>query len=62
MTIVEVPIDELRPDAANPRRIGNAELESLTGSLRQWGFVQPVLARQADRAVIGGHRIDAVVQ
>jgi ParB-like chromosome segregation protein Spo0J len=56
MTVESVPIDSLHPDPANPRRIGDEELESLTRSLRQWGFVQPVLARREDSVVIGGHQ------
>jgi hypothetical protein len=56
LTVEEVGIDELRPDPANPRRIGEDELESLTRSLRQFGFVQPVLARREDRTVVGGHQ------
>lgn len=56
LAIEQVPIDQLHPDPANPRRIGDEELEALTRSLRQWGFVQPVLARKADRIVIGGHQ------
>ncbi len=56
VTVVDVPIDELRPEPANPRRIGEDELEALTRSLRSFGFVQPVLARTSDRTVIGGHQ------
>jgi len=56
LTIEHVPIDSLRPDPANPRRIGERELESLTRSLQQFGFVQPVLARKSDNVVIGGHQ------
>src|ERR1035437_2691416 len=56
LTIEAVPIDLLRPDPANPRRIGEEELDSLTRSLRQFGFVQPVLARKEDGVVIGGHQ------
>ena len=56
LTVEQVPIDLLRPDPANPRRIGDEELEALTRSLRQFGFVQPVLARREDRTVIGGHQ------
>jgi ParB/RepB/Spo0J family partition protein len=55
-TVEQVAIDSLRPDPANPRRIGEAELDSLTRSLRQFGFVQPVLARRQDGTVIGGHQ------
>jgi ParB-like chromosome segregation protein Spo0J len=56
MTIVDVPIDDLRPDPANPRRIGHAELEALTRSIREFGLVQRVLVRSEDRTVIGGHQ------
>ncbi|HLF76430.1 MAG TPA: DNA methyltransferase [Dehalococcoidia bacterium] len=56
LTVEMVPIDDLRPDPANPRRISNDQLESLTRSLGTYGFVQPVLARREDKVVIGGHQ------
>jgi DNA modification methylase len=56
LAVEQVAIDELRPDPANPRRISDDELESLTRSLRQFGFVQPVLARRDDKIVVGGHQ------
>jgi DNA modification methylase len=56
LTVEQVPLDQLRPDPANPRRIGEAELDALERSLRQFGFVQPILARKEDRVVIGGHQ------
>jgi DNA modification methylase len=56
LSVEQVPIDLLRPDPANPRRIGDEELDALERSLRQFGFVQPVLARREDRTVIGGHQ------
>ena len=56
LQVVEVPIDDLRPDPANPRRIGAVELEALTRSIREFGFVQPVLARSEDKTVVGGHQ------
>ncbi len=52
----QIPLDHLRPDPANPRRISEDELNALERSLRQFGFVQPVLARREDRTVIGGHQ------
>ncbi|MGE0227606.1 MAG: site-specific DNA-methyltransferase [Dehalococcoidia bacterium] len=54
--VEQVDIDSLRPDPANPRRISESELEALTRSLREFGFVQPVLVRREDRTVIGGHQ------
>ena len=52
----DLPIDDLRPDPANPRRISDSELESLTRSIEQFGFVDPVIARSEDKTVIGGHQ------
>ncbi len=54
--IVQVPIDDLHPDPANPRKIDAGQLDSLTRSLREFGFVQPVIARHEDHVVIGGHQ------
>jgi ParB-like chromosome segregation protein Spo0J len=56
LAVVEVSIDDLRPDPANPRRISDAQIEALTRSLQQFGFVQPVLARSEDKTAIGGHQ------
>ena len=55
LAIEHVPIDSLRPDPANPRRISDAELEALTRSLREFGLVDPIIA-QRDGTVIGGHQ------
>ena len=56
ITVEQVPIDQLRPDPTNPRRISDEELDALERSLRQFGFVSPVLARKEDGIVIGGHQ------
>ena len=56
LTMEQVPIDQLRPDPANPRRISDEELGAPERSIRKFGFVQPVLARRDDQTVIGGHQ------
>ena len=56
LTVDQVPIDQLRPDPANPRRIPDEELDALGRSIRQFGFVQPVLVRREDGTVVGGHQ------
>ena len=56
IVVEQVPIDLLRPDPANPRRIGDAELDALERSIREFGFVSPVLVRRADGTVIAGHQ------
>jgi ParB-like chromosome segregation protein Spo0J len=56
LQIAQVPIDELHPDPANPRTISSAELDALTRSIREFGLIQPILARHEDKMVIGGHQ------
>ena len=45
LQVVQVPIDDLHPDPANPRKISAEELDRLTRSLPEFGFLQPVIAR-----------------
>ena len=54
--ITHLPIGDLRPDPANPRRITDEELESLTRSVREFGLIDPIIARREDQVVIGGHQ------
>ncbi len=54
--IEHIPVNDLKPDPANPRRISEQELEALTRSIRQFGLVDPVIARKEDKTVIGGHQ------
>lgn len=56
LEITQVPIDLLRPDPANPRHMDEDEADALERSIRQFGFVQPVLARREDGTIIGGHQ------
>ena len=54
--VLEISIDELRLDPANPRRISDAQFEALRKSLQTCGLVQPVFARRWGRTVIRGHK------
>jgi ParB-like chromosome segregation protein Spo0J len=56
LQIVQVPIDELHPDPTNPRKISDEQLDTLTRNIREFGFLQPVIARHDDHIVIGGHQ------
>ena len=56
LKVEQAPIDDLRPDLANPLRIPRAELEALTRSIEEFGMVAPIIARAADKTVIGGHQ------
>src|SRR3990172_3502418 len=54
--IEHLPIEDLRPDPANPRKIAESELEALTRSIQEFGLVDPIIARRDDKSVIGGHQ------
>ena len=56
LEITQTPIGDLRPDPANPRRISDEELESLTRSISKFGMIDPIIARNEDKVVIGGHQ------
>lgn len=56
LAIQQVPIEDLTPDPANPRHITEGELEALTRSIREFGLVDPIIARKEDKTVIGGHQ------
>jgi len=51
-----VKLEDLRPDPFNPRRMSEEEMEALTRSIQQFGFVDPLIVRQGDMTVIGGHQ------
>jgi len=54
--IETVPIDTLKIDPANPRRISEEELEALTRSIDEFGMVDPLIVRRENRMVVGGHQ------
>jgi DNA modification methylase len=56
LAIEHVSIDELHPDPTNPRRINDGEMEALMRSMREFGFIDPVIVRREDSSVIGGHQ------
>jgi DNA modification methylase len=55
LQVTQVPIDDLRPDPVNARRMDEDELDALERGIRQFGVVQPIVARREDRVVIDGH-------
>lgn len=56
MKIETIDIDLLKPASYNPRNIDSEEMESLKRSLKQFGFVDPAIARTKDKMIIGGHQ------
>jgi len=59
LLVEEVSIERLHVDPANPRRIDPAELEALERSIREFGFLQPVVATRDGRIVAGHQRVAA---
>lgn len=65
MEILQIPIEDLKPNEKNPRRIKKSELESLKRSIKEFGFQEPVIVNKhkgRENILIGGHqRVKAAV-
>jgi len=56
LTMLTVPTLSLQPAPWNPRRIAPAARQRLRAGIERFGFVQPVIAREEDRLIVGGHQ------
>lgn len=54
--VESVAISTLNEAAYNPRKISREQLERLKGSIRQWGFVDPIIANRTTGNIVGGHQ------
>jgi hypothetical protein len=54
LRIIYRPIDELKPDPANPRRHSKKQIRQIRDSIEAFGFVVPILIDR-DGNVIAGH-------
>lgn len=60
--IEQIAPNRLNPAAYNPRKMGTAEMGHLRRSLREFGFVDPVIVRKQGLEIIGGHqRVKAAI-
>ena len=57
MDIVQVPVDEVKPNDYNPNRQSDHDFELLCRSIEEDGFTQPIIVnRTSNRIVDGEHR------
>lgn len=56
LQIEYVAIDTLKPWEKNPRKINKDDMDKLRRSIREFGFVDPLIVRKEDSRVIGGHQ------
>ena len=63
MDIINVKIEELKPNEKNPRTITKRELQKLMRSIKEFGFVDPVIVNKNKNRyniIVGGHqRVEA---
>ena len=58
ISIVEVPLNQLRPADYNPRKWDSEAVESLKQSIKSFGVVDPIIVNSAPNrqgVIIGGH-------
>ena len=56
------PLDRVIPYARNPRRRGDAAVAKVAGSIREFGWRQPLVVDRAGVLVVGHTRLDAARQ
>ncbi len=56
LQVVDVPLAKLEPARCNPRQISKKEKADLKNSMVQFGCVEPLVIRQQDYSIIGGHQ------
>jgi DNA modification methylase len=57
--IIERPIDELKPDPNNPRTHSKTQIKKISRSIKQFGFISPVIIDVQGRIIAGHGRIRA---
>lgn len=60
-TIAFVPVDQLKPNPANPRKHGKAQIGALAKSLTAFGFNVPILADRNGIIIAGRARWEAAI-
>ena len=56
LKVVDVPLTKLEPVKCNPRQISKKEKADLKNSMVKFGCVEPLVVRQEDYSIIGGHQ------
>ena len=56
LNLTQISIGRLKPSPYNPRLMPQAAMGKLTRSIREFGFVEPLVVRKQDHSVIGGHQ------
>jgi len=56
LVVQQVALSQLTPWQQNPRTITQQEGKKLERSIREFGFVQPVVLRRQDRQIVAGHQ------
>lgn len=56
LAIEHVPVEALQPAPYNPRKMADSERARLERGIREFGLVDPIIARRGDGLVIGGHQ------
>ena len=54
--IVNIALQDLEPVAWNPRQISSKDKSDLKRSLEKFGCVEPLIVREHDKSIVGGHQ------
>ncbi len=60
--IQQIPVAALEPDPRNARTHTKQQIRQISASIKEFGFVNPILIDEADRIIAGHARRDAATQ
>ncbi|MGP4063076.1 ParB N-terminal domain-containing protein [Halobacillus sp. H74] len=56
LVIEEMDIKKLKPSDYNPRKISDSEIEKLKNSIKEFGYVDPIIINKRTGNIVGGHQ------
>lgn len=62
MDIQTKKLEDLKPSEYNPRKITKKELERLKASIKEYGYIEPIIWNKRTGRVVGGHQRLKVLQ
>lgn len=56
MDVMSVKLEDISPAMYNPRRISDEDYDRLRNSIKEFGFVDPIIVNLKNMRIIGGHQ------
>ena len=62
MDLQKIKVEDIVPADYNPRKISDDELGRLETSIKEFGFVDPIIINLKNNRIVGGHQRFKIIQ